>query len=101
MAERVQQKNPDRVAAYAIKFVREIQGLSREDFADKLTQQTGDEWSETMVVNLETGRKTITAGILYAVSEILNRDMDWFVTAGTNGNTGFPDVPSDLRELVA
>lgn len=101
MAKQVQQTHVDRVAAYAIKFVREVQGMSRQEFAERLSEETGDEWTEPMVHNLEGGRKTITAGILWAVSQVLGRPPGWFLTADSNDNTGFPETPSDLRELVA
>ena len=109
MAQRVQGLEADRVGAHAIKFVRELQGIDRDTFAAMLTEKTGEEWTRSMVVNLENGRKLVTLGVLSAVSEILDRDPSFFLYGGagsvksrnpgshiTAGQAAFSDVDGAL-----
>ena len=79
MAEKLNNNEADRVASHAVKFLRELRGMSREQLAERLTEVTGDDWSSSMITNLETERKTISVSTLKALCEVLDSDPSFFM----------------------
>lgn len=75
MRDRAQQRH---LTGWAIKSIRGFQKMSRAEFARRLTEITGDEWSEPMVQELERGGKAQTAEIIDAVRRIQGMPISWY-----------------------
>lgn len=62
-----------------IKHAREVDGVpSAAALADMLTDYTDEEWTRSVVTNLENGRKEVTFVDLCAIAAVQQRPISWY-----------------------
>ena len=56
----------------AVASARRVSGrVSQEELADRLTAETGKEWTRDMIANLENGRRSFSVDDLLAICKVL------------------------------
>jgi len=74
---------------------RAFRGQTQSDLAEALTERTGDQWTQTMITKLETGRKQLTVEVLSHVSEIQDLPYEFYLE-GPKGNSAMGGQLSSL-----
>lgn len=77
-----------RHVARRIAHGRDLRGWGQEEFARRLSEFTGKEWTRAIVANLETGKKAVGIEALLAVAQLQGRPVEWY----------FADLDASLRE---
>lgn len=74
-----------------IRMARVGAGLNQGELAEKVTAETGDFISRTIISGIEAGARDVEYGILLAIAAATGESIDWL--------TGKRDIPGSYRSI--